>query len=78
LSSGTPRASEDSMNPLTSNPAIAVMYAHQQQAEMSARTQLLRNARLAAHADVPRTGTRRNGRHVPRWAYALRLRVAPH
>jgi hypothetical protein len=66
------------MNPITSNPAIAVMYAHQQQAEMAARTRLLRNARLAARSEEPRRGTRRPGRHLPRWAYALRLRVAAH
>ena len=67
------------MNPLTTNPAIAVMYARQQQAEMAARTELLRNARLAAHRDGPGpTSTSRRRPRVRRWAYAVRLRMVAH
>ena len=66
------------MNPLTTNPAIAVMNARQQQAEMAARTQLLRNARLAAHRDGARPTSSRRRPSMRRWAYALRLRLATH
>jgi hypothetical protein len=66
------------MNPLTTNPAIALMAARQQQAENAARTQLLRNARLAVSGPEPRRTRPRNGLRVPRWAYALRLRAAAH
>jgi hypothetical protein len=65
------------MNPLTTNPAVAVMYARQQQAEMAARTRLLRNARLAAHKDGARPTSSRRRPRMRHWAYALRLRVAP-
>jgi hypothetical protein len=65
------------MNPITTNPAIAVMYAHQQQAEMAARTELLRNARLATNREAPGIPPRRRRHRMRRWAYTLRLRVAP-
>ncbi|MDX6301315.1 MAG: hypothetical protein QOF53_2529 [Nocardioidaceae bacterium] len=65
------------MNPITTNPAVAVMYAHQQQAEIALRTELLRNARLATNRRAPGISPRRRRPRVRRWAYALRLRVAP-
>ena len=66
------------MNPLTMNPAIAVMYARQHEAEITARSRMQRAARLAGHVERPRTVPPRRRLRVRRWAYALRLRVVPH